>query len=67
MPGETSMLKALLLAVGSFFGHKKAQLEANNTPEMRAGEKSAQDASATDAARKAVAAGDEDAIRRGLS
>jgi len=54
-------------AIKEFFGYRREQAGRENTPEMQANAKAAGDAKAADEARKAVAAGDADRIRKGLS
>jgi len=49
------------------FGWKREEANRQNTPEMQANAKSGQDAQVVDDARKTVAKGDADDIRRGLS
>lgn len=54
-------------ALKEFFGWRREKAVLENTPEMQANAKADQDAQAADAARQAVAEGDADEIRKGLS
>lgn len=67
MTGETSLLKALLLAVGSFFGYKKEQAVRENSPEMRAAQAGRTDQEIKDGAAKAIAGQDIEKIRKELA
>lgn len=49
------------------FGWKREQAARENTPEMQGNAKAGQDAKVVDEARDAVAEGDTEAIRKGLS
>jgi hypothetical protein len=61
------LISNALGAVKEYFGWQKQNVALKNTPEMQANAKAGQDAVAQDKARKLVAEGDEDAIRRSLS
>lgn len=65
--GIIDLISNALGALKEFFGYKREQAVRENTPEMQAAAKGAQDAKVVDQARKDVAEGDTDAIRRGLS
>lgn len=54
-------------AVKEYFGWAREKQALTNTPEMQANAKGGQDAKTVDAARDAVAKGDTEALRKGLS
>jgi len=62
-----SIISNGLGAIKEFFGFQRVKLERSNTPEMKGNAKAERDARIVDEARKDVAEGDEDAIRKGLS
>jgi hypothetical protein len=67
MPGEVSMLKAALMAIGSYFGFKREQAVRTNAPEMKARAEGQTDQSIRDESAKVIAEQDAEAMRRRLA